>query len=277
MTIMDDQPLLTKLTEDLGTPAEATSALPTAHRLQAWSAPTPTAADTARLLAVLQPELPAPVARPSPLATWPVLLLRSQLHVVRGEIWAASALVFTLGTAVTLIMQTREVLPLVLLAPIVAALGIAFLYGPLADPALEIELASPASLQLIGLARLVLVFGFNLILGLAGSAVLVVLRSDLSFWPLVSLWLAPMAFLSALAFLLSILFLGPDLSVTISLLLWVLMVAVRLSQAQGLGLMDWPDLFSAPAQPWLWTGAGVASALALWLSGRTERWMGRAA
>lgn len=208
---------------------------------------------------------------------WAWLLLRLQVRVVRREIWAASALVMALGTLVTLAMSGPDasggVLPLVLVAPLVAAGGVAFLYGPAVDPALEIELATPASSRLILLARLALVFGFDLGLGLAMSVMLALLQPGISLWPLVMDWLAPMAFLSALAFLLTVLSTDPGLSVLVSLVLWG---GLNVRKSVGLGRLFWPvpDLLAASARPWLWGLALLCGGLALWAAGREERWLG---
>jgi hypothetical protein len=193
--------------------------------------------------------------------------------VVRGEIWAASALVMTLGLLVTLATYSAaEAWPLVLVAPLVAATGVAFIYGPDVDPALEIELATPVPPRLVLLARLALVFGFNLIIGLAASLILSLARAEVAFWPLVSTWLAPLSFLSALAFLLTVFTVNSTTSAMISLLGWAFQ---SLRQLGGLKAVAWfmPDLMAASARPWLWALALLLAALALWLGGREERWL----
>lgn len=203
-------------------------------------------------------------------SAWAWLLLRAQARVVRGEIWVASALVMTLGLLVTLAIQAA--LPLALVAPLVAAAGIAFLYGPAADPALEIELTTPASPRVVLLARLGLVFGFDLGLGLAASVVLALLLPAVSLWPLVLTWLAPMAFLSALAFLLTVLTADSALGALVSLVLWA---TWHLLGIDGLSLLArrLPDLLSAPARPWLWALALLLGGIAFWLAGREEHWL----
>lgn len=50
---------LKHLTEDLASETQAADLLPTVERLQTWRAPSPTPADTARLLATLTPALPS--------------------------------------------------------------------------------------------------------------------------------------------------------------------------------------------------------------------------
>ena len=271
-----DEELRAKLIEDTGSPEEAERLAPVVRRLQSWSAPKPGPTATVKLIARLEAELPA--RNPQLLFTdyfshWSLLLLRAQLRVVRGEIWAASALVMTLGLLVTLATYSAaEAWPLVLVAPLVAATGVAFIYGPDVDPALEIELATPVPPRLVLLARLTLVFGFNLIMGLAASLILSLARAEVAFWPLVSTWLAPMSFFSALAFLLTVFTVNSTTSAMISLLGWAFQ---GLRQLGGLKAVAWfmPDLMAASARPWLWALALLLAALALWLGGREERWL----
>ena len=259
--------LRAKLIEDTGSVDEADRLVPIVRQLADWPAPIPTAQQTDRLVQTLTAAMPAPSSRRA-LMAW---LLRAQLRVVQHEIWLASAFVMTLGVLVTLTSQpglSAEMLPLALIAPLVAALGIAFLYGPAADPSLEIELATPVSPRLIVLVRLLLVFLFDLALGLIGSVALVIAapRSEWSLWPLVALWLAPMTFLAALAFLLSMLFVDPLIGVSICLTLWGLQVLRVFPPFATL-----PNWLSGDLQPWLWLTAVLCVGLALWLAGREER------
>ncbi|MEO8395545.1 MAG: hypothetical protein ABI700_21300, partial [Chloroflexota bacterium] len=163
---------------------------------------------------------------------WAWLLLRSQTRLVHPVTWLASGLVIALGGLVTLLLYqpagttgttgtTGAELPLVIVAPLVAACGVAFLYGLEADPALELLMATPVPPRLILLARLALLFGFNLAITLVCSVVLTLTHAQLSLIPLIAAWLAPMTFLSALAFLLSVIFFDALASVLISLLLWI--------------------------------------------------------
>jgi hypothetical protein len=262
----DDQ-LRAKLIEDTGSADEADQLLPIVQQLAAMPAPIPTAHETDRLVQTLTASLPAQRStRTGVMLLW---LLRAQLRVVQHEIWLASAFVMTLGVLVTLANRpdiSTEMLPLALIAPLVAALGIAFLYGPAAEPSVEIELATPVSPRLIVLVRLLLVFLFDLALGLIGSVALVIAHSEWSLWPLVALWLAPMTFLAALAFLLSMLFVDPLISVSISLTLWGLQVLRVFPPFAAL-----PSWLSGDLQPWLWLTAVLCTGLALWLTGRQER------
>lgn len=179
----------------------------------------------------------------------------------------------TLGLAVMLAAYpASDAWLLVLVAPMVTAIGVAFIYGPEVDPALEIELATPVAPRLLLLARLALVFGFNLILGLAASVILSLVNAELAFWPLVSTWLAPMTFLSALAFLLTVFTTN---SLTAAILCFLLWTFQSFRQLGGFGIVVWyvPDLMAASARPWLWALAAALAALALWVGGREERWL----
>ena len=274
--IPKDEELRAKLIEDTGSPDEAEALVPVVRRLQSWPAPGATAQDTAKLVARLAPELPArnpQLPLTDYFSHWSLLLLRAQLRVVRGEIWAASALVMALGLLVTLATYSAaEAWLLVLVTPLVAATGVAFIYGPDVDPALEIELATAVPPRLVLSARLALVFGFNLMMGLAVSVILSLVSAEVAFWPLVSAWLAPMSFLSMLAFLLTVFTTNSFTSAMVSLLLWAFQ---SMRQASGFHAPVWyaPDLTAASARPWLWALALLLAVLALWLGGREERWL----
>ncbi|HVM72461.1 MAG TPA: hypothetical protein VMT91_11935, partial [Anaerolineales bacterium] len=105
-----------------------------------------------------------------------------------------------------------------------------------------------------------------------GSAALSVLRVDVSFWPLVSAWLSPMAFLASLAFLLITLTLDSGVSILVCLGLWTLENLSRLFPTIHL-LFSVPDLTAVAARPWMWLLAVLLSAAALWLGGGEEHWV----
>lgn len=266
--------------------------------LHRWSDPAPDPAAKARLLGVLMAESESGARRAEPLqrlsserrlarreshreshrdVRWAWLILRSQAQLVHPATWAGSALVIALGTLVTVIFyrtaQTGAELPLVIVAPLVAACGVAFLYGLDADPALELQLATPVSPRLILLARLALLFGFNLAITLACSVLLTLVRSQISLLPLIAAWLAPMTFLSALAFMLSVLFFDSLVSVFVSLTLWV-GTALRHTFDLGVMALYVPDLLRVDLRPALWLVAPALVVMALWIAEREERWSG---
>ncbi len=274
---MKDEVLLARLHEDTGSAEEAAQLLPVLRILQEVKDPLPKAEDTARLAESLRRILGVhhknSIYRRFHFA---LLVLYSQLRVVQHEIWAASAIVMGLGMLVTLTYawsKTTDVtLPFVLVAPLAAAAGIAFLYGPMVDPALEIELTLPVSPRQILTARMALVFGFDLIFGLTGSAVLSLLRADVSFWLLVSTWLAPMTFLASLAFLLVTITLDSGVCLMACFGLWIIQNLSRLVLALNLPFV-FPDLTTASIRPWLWLLTVLFSGVALWLGGGEEHWL----
>jgi hypothetical protein len=126
--------------------------------------------------------------------------------------------------------------------------------------------------RLLLLIRLLLVFGFNLSLGLIGSLILSFFLADVVLWSLVTTWLAPMTFLAAFAFLITVLSGAAEIGIIVSLGLWALQI---LSMSSDLGFLNiyWPDLLANNGRFWLWLITFSIGALALWLGGREERQM----
>lgn len=148
-------------------------------------------------------------------------LLWSQLPLLRKEIWPASAIVMLAGALLSLSAGGDGTPILTLMAPLVAAAGVAMIYGPENDPGLELALATPTSPRQVLLARLVLVFGYDLALAVAGSVSLIALgASTYGLGELVLSWLGPMTLLSTLALTLS-LWIGAGNGATVAFLLWL--------------------------------------------------------
>ena len=79
---------------------------------------------------------------------------------------------------------------------------------------------TPTSPRVILLARVTLVFGYDLILALLSSAVLTLLNATpLGLTSLITTWLGPMAALSALSLLLSVCW-NPEGATGVTLALW---------------------------------------------------------
>jgi hypothetical protein len=197
--------------------------------------------------------------RRAPLARRFWTLLRAQAPIVGRRVWAASALVLLIGIPVTLLAGARDGGYLALVAPAVAAAGIAFVYGPEADPSLELALATPTSPRLVLLARLTIVLGFDVLLALAASALLAAAGlSPAGFEALVGGWLGPMLMVSALSLCAAVRF-GPAAGIGAGVGLWTGLMTMR------------PGLDGAAAsaiQPFLATDVvtlGVAAALAVGL------------
>ena len=144
-------------------------------------------------------------------------LVVAEARLIRPAVPVASALVMALGVAIVLLPATTggAALVLSLLAPIVAAAGVAGTYrsGP------ELVAATPTSGRLLLLIRLALVFGFDLVLGVAASAAL----GTTGLHALVGAWLGPMALLSAISLLVAVRF-GPDVALGAAVALWTVRV-----------------------------------------------------
>ena len=113
--------------------------------------------------------------RPGPLERVAARLLRSP-GLARALVVTPSLLMgWVIATAVVLVAGAGIALetgtPWVgLLAPAVAAAGIAYAYGPGIDPAWELSQSMAVSDRMVLLIRALAVFGLNAILGLAASA-----------------------------------------------------------------------------------------------------------
>lgn len=188
---------------------------------------------------------PAPLTGPSSISklslAWQLLV--GQIPLVRNKIWAASAVTMALGLAVSLLLSTGASAAgatFALFAPVIAAVGVAFVYGPENDPSLEVALSTPTPARLVLLARLTLVYGYDLALALAATAVLAAVNGTLNLWPLVSLWIGPMLFFSALALLLSLLF-GSSAAVLTAMALWGVRLAAATYSTPGLDKSAWAE------------------------------------
>ena len=253
---------------------------PVLERLETWTAPSPTAQDTARLLAALENEsrrIDVPKTSWFDLLARSLHVLRGQMYVVRQELLAASALVMALGTLLSVVVPLGSPsapggLLLALAAPLIAAMGMSFLYGPGAEPVVEIERSTPTSQRKILLARMTLIFGFNLLFALAGSLLVAAagalgVSAPVSFFTLVGIWLAPMAALSALAFVTTILSGDPIFGSALSLLLWSIQALKIFGRPAGI-LTRVPDVFALETRPALWLLAMALSALGFWIAER---------
>jgi hypothetical protein len=245
------------------------------NALHEWRNEPPIAPDPARQRALIA-QLEGMVTTPTPRRTFgllPLLIMRAQLKIVRGAIFAVSAVVMLIGVGVSLVLYRPNTgvddLPMVLIAPIVTAFGLALLYGAEIDSAMEIEQTTPVSPAMVMLARVALVFGFDLIAGLVASVILSLVLPGVSLWPLVWAWFAPMAFLSALAFLLSVFFLDSAVGIVSAAVLWAMLLTARYLQDKPIWFRL-PDLLTAETRPVFFVAAIPLFLLALWLCEQRE-------
>jgi hypothetical protein len=266
------------LQEDAETAAEADALRPLLNQLRQADTAPPTAVATDALITALLPEMPAqPVVRRWPAAvadSWLWLLLQSQLRVVRQSIWAASTFIMIIGVIISILWQNSAMatgLPFILIAPVVAAIGIASLYGA-DDRVWELEMTTAVPPHLLLLVRLLLVFGFDLILAVAGSFVLSLALPHAGLWSLITTWLAPMTFLAALAFFITILSGATEIGIIVSMALWVVQI-IRLDDSITFLTRYWPNLLHTSTHPALWIITLLIAAYTLWLGGHEERWI----
>lgn len=200
-------------------------------------------------------------------------VLAGQVPLVRREIWAASALTMLVGVAVALLAREPSAAGVVLsiLAPAVAAAGVALVYGPENDPSLEVALSTPTPPRVVLLSRLTLVYGYDLALALAATAILTLAKGGVGLWPLISLWLGPMLFLSAFTLLIS-LFAGTRTAMAAATALWATKVASTggFGRALGEAPVDLLEAFWHSNGPLLALAAALL-ALALLYVPRMER------
>jgi hypothetical protein len=127
----------------------------------------------------------------------------------------ASAVVLGAGAAAT--VGTGR--PLVaLLAPAVAAAGIAYAYGPGIDPAWELSQSMAVSDRMVLLVRALAVFGLNAILGLVASAASGAVAA-VTFG-----WLVPMTAVCGLALAAATLTRSPNVGVLAGVAGWLIIV-----------------------------------------------------
>jgi hypothetical protein len=226
------------------------------------------------LLSMMREQLPAPKSRMERfLESYPIALLLSQVRVIQREIWLASAVLLALGVFVTLTNNGIGFLPFATLAPIVAAGSIGMLFDSDFQAMLEIEETSRASARLLLLARLTLVFSFNLVVALAGSVILAIFDSETLLMPLILSWLAPMSFLSGLAFFLSITGRNTLFASGFSLVIWMgHLIFPTLPQQNWLTLLlSLPGLAEPSYRPLLVLTGLLLVVVSLWQVGVVER------
>ena len=202
------------------------------------------------------------------------LLLRSQIPLVQREIWPASAAVTGVGFAAALVAEQSGFV--FALAPMIAAACVSLIFGPENDPAFELALSTPTSPRQVLLARLALVFGYNLVLVLIATLGLLPVVDEPLFGALLA-WLAPMTFLSMAALLLS-LWVGSSNAISATYLAWLVYLIVGPLNAPqsipGLSprLVDLLDGYQAFWQaPGLLLGlSALLLAAAIWAAGRQQ-------
>ncbi|WP_433372741.1 hypothetical protein [Streptosporangium sp. CA-115845] len=153
-------------------------------------------------------------------------LLAMEARLLNPAIWLASTLIMGFSMIFILAESTgtgnRAEFTLALAAPLIAMAGVAGSCGPAHDDAFELVAVTPTSPRVIMLARVTLVFGYDLLLALLASAVLAPLdAAPAGLASLIMAWLGPMAALAGLSLLLSVCW-NPGGAMGVGLSVWAL-------------------------------------------------------
>lgn len=171
-----------------------------AHFLESDVIPDPGKEEHTRLLAALEPFVPvSAVPQPRTLRNW-LRLAVGQFFLFESAFWMAGILILLIGLFLTA-NDGRELLPLafVLLAPLLAAAGVAYAFQPETRTLGELErLTATSSFELLFL-RLVLVLAFNLLISLLLLLLIYLEGPQVALWRLALVWLGPMLLLTGLA------------------------------------------------------------------------------
>jgi hypothetical protein len=128
--------------------------------------------------------------------------------------------------------------PLVwMIAPAVAAVGIAYAYGPGVDPAWELSLSCAVSDRMVLLTRAVVVFAVNAALGLAASAATLGTRAEAHTAEITFAWLFPMTAVCALTLAVAVVARSASAGAGVGVAGWIILVLARsvASPQSGLG------------------------------------------
>lgn len=219
MNLENHEELMESLRELDANPAETASWVPIVQRLAEWPDQRITPVDKNRLMSVLAQEMPQPsivrltirerMARRNRLVTL-LTAVHSQVSILRLTFWVLSIVIFLLGMFIELVpsQYPGSIIWIRALAPLLAYLSVASAFRGVGLHTLEWELACPPSaLQLI-VARLVVILGYDvslgLLLGLIGWA-----HGNGSFLVVTLYWLVPLFVVTGLTLLLSLRFTVP--------------------------------------------------------------------
>jgi hypothetical protein len=205
------------LREQDAIPAEIDAWAPVAQRLTDWPDRRITPADTEHLLAALAPLVPqrsavrqavrAHYARQRGSLAWLLDTTRAQVSILRPTFWLASAAVTLLGVYLELASRNKDsALFLRALGPLLAYLGISAVFRGVGLRTVECEIACPPSPLQLTLARLVVVLGYDVALGLCLSVVgwLRAMHGGAGFLAVTVHWLMPLLLVAGLALVLSL-------------------------------------------------------------------------
>lgn len=183
-----------------------------------------TAEDTARLRRQLE--------RPSGRQAVGLLsLIRPQISLLGKPFWLASVLVCCLGLLFTSAIGDMQMVPLVMAAPLLAAVSIVFAFQSGDERVLELENSVPLSWQQLVFGRLSIVLAVDCLSLGCISLLAVRLMPELSLGLLLLSWFAPLLLWASLAFGLSLRY-GSLVGLLVACAAWGLQVVLRFTHPQ---------------------------------------------
>jgi hypothetical protein len=214
---------------------------------------------------------------------WPIrrvivhlwLVLNRQVRIIHKSIWIASTLVGLFCCCLALYVSTQShnhvhdaTSILTLFTAVVAASGVAFIYGKDNDEGFEITLSTPTSIRIVMLCRMVLVIGYNFVLSALASVIIAVAHGG-GLWEIIQLWLGPMLLLSSISVSLTLM-VGSAFALAISLLIEALQ-AIPITIEKGFIALQVarPDMWQT--SPYVVLVAVLLLALAVFYAPRQPR------
>jgi len=169
--------------------------------------PGPTPVETASLVGTLERELVrrrTPRARIAQQLIADLAIARAQLLIFPLDFWIASAVVMLIGVGlIALQLDPSRSLIFYLVGPLLAYIGMQGAFSSASARVAELELATPISPRRLTLARLVVMLGYQVAVGVVLSLFLSLSESG-ALLALTSTWLMPLLLASGLTLILSV-------------------------------------------------------------------------
>jgi hypothetical protein len=169
--------------------------------------PRPTAAEAASLVRMLERELASqrtPRVRIAQQLIADLATARAQLLIFPLDLWIASAVVMLIGVGlIALGLDPSRSLIFYLVGPLLAYIGMQGAFSSASARAAELELATPISPRRLTLARLVVMLGYQVAVGVVLSMFLWLSEGG-ALLALTSTWLMPLLLASGLTLILSV-------------------------------------------------------------------------
>lgn len=198
-------------------------------------------------------------------------LLAAQFRLIRRDLLWLPLLILPLAVflARSAIYIQEQASLLAFVASFITALCMAFLYGQDADPARELTLVTRTSPRLVLCMRCSVVFGYDLLINLAGVLPFLPAHGIITPAWFLANWLAPLCCLAAISLLLSVL-VHPAVAVVFCSFLWILRAMSSLFVIQNMSFLQQYEQFWHSGAP-LFGIAALAVCLTFLCLERRER------